>query len=197
MFFYLAPRRLPGPECLALKVSGVLMCLMSAAGTAAATALHQTDSPQLPGVTSHGTRDDWARASRPLLSHRVALVTPYSVVALLGKTCYAPAPRKRQASKIETFCKSFCSCQNSTRRSIRVNTQWRAMYFITYISQGNAGLYLPSPSTTAAPTQPNYLLAEQHKRSEWHTKKKKKKPHTHTVEIGIDLIIVWLRPRLN
>lgn len=65
-FFYLAHAGCRGPKRLALKVSGVLMCLMSAARTAAATALHQTDSPQLPGVTSHGTRDDRAR-TRPAL----------------------------------------------------------------------------------------------------------------------------------
>lgn len=64
--FYLARAGCRGPERLALKVSGVLMCLMSAARTAAATALHQTDSPQLPGVTGHGTRDDRAR-TRPAL----------------------------------------------------------------------------------------------------------------------------------
>ncbi len=113
--------------------------------------------PPLPGVTSHGTRGDCAHTG-PFLSHRVALVTPplqCHCITLARLVTHLPCDGR--VSKIESFCKSFCCAKTAHGISICVNTQWRIMYFITYISKGNTGLYLPSPSTTAAPTQPNYF----------------------------------------
>lgn len=116
--------------------------------------------PLLPGVASHGTPDDW--------THLTILVTlcnachTFTTVSLhyLARLVTHLSCVLREVSRIESFCKSFFSTETARGIQSVINTQWRIMYFITNISRGNTGLYLPSPSKTPAPTQANYFLCK-------------------------------------
>lgn len=110
-----------GAECLTLKVSGVFDVFNVSGADSNSHSTLSDRQPLLPGVTSHGTQDDWTH-TRPFSSHCVALVTPYSLIALLGKTCYTPALRRMRLQNRDILL-IVLQCQNSTWHSVCVNTQ--------------------------------------------------------------------------
>lgn len=122
--------------------------------------------PPLPGVTSHGTRGDWAHTG-PFLSHRVALVTPplqCHCITLARLVTHLPCDGR--VSEIEPFCKSLCCAKTAHGiQSVLIPSDVQCTSSPTSV-KGTLGFicHLHPPPLL----QPSLIIfyAKQHKRSE-------------------------------